>query len=329
MSVDASLESASYQQVLASIVKRFMQLVGAPAALHVARHVPQLTVDEDGNVLDYDRENPVDSLLCLIVEYSNAFGDTVLAFSRRTARPIAEVVSPGHRPEAGLLAPNLAGPATVLLVDDHSLFREGMARLLSGQADIKVVGQAGSVREAVAKARDLKPEVVVMDLELPDGTGVEATQAVLAQRPTTKILFLTVHEDDQQLFAAIRAGAVGYLLKNIRSGELVNRLRDVVKGEAGLSPAIARRILDEFSRLPTPPAAPNGALELTARELEIVREVEQGATNRAIAQKFGISENTVKNHVSSVLNKLHLHSRRDLAVYARSPAPSLPPDPLL
>ena len=293
MSVDASVESASYQQVLASIVKRFMQLVGAPAALHVARHVPQLTVDEDGNVLDYDRENPVDSLLCLIVEYSNAFGDTVLAFSRRTARPIAEVVSPGHRPEAGLLAPNLAGPATVLLVDDHSLFRE------------------------------------VMDLELPDGTGVEATQAVLAQRPTTKILFLTVHEDDQQLFAAIRAGAVGYLLKNIRSGELVNRLRDVVKGEAGLSPAIARRILNEFSRLPTPPAAPNGALELTARELEIVREVEQGATNRAIAQKFGISENTVKNHVSSVLNKLHLHSRRDLAVYARSPAPSLPPDSLL
>jgi len=164
----------------------------------------------------------------------------------------------------------------------------------------------------------LKPALMLMDISLPDGDGLGATQAILAAQPNTKIVFLTVHDDDERLFAAIRVGAMGYLLKNVRATELLQCLRSVARGEAGISPAIARRILEEFSHTPPPrPVQSAQATELTAREREIVRELARGASNREIARKFVISENTVKNHVRNVLSKLRLRSRRDIADYAR------------
>lgn len=213
----------------------------------------------------------------------------------------------------------------ILLVDDHRLFREGLVSLLNQQLDMRVVAQAASVREAIALARNLQPEMVLMDFSLPDGNGVEATRAILADVPTAKIVFLTVHEDDERLFAALRSGAIGYLFKNVRSAELLKTLRGVARGEAGLSRFLVLRIVEEFSRLP---AAPDfnlaGTAELTRQELNIIHELERGATNREIAEKFQISENTVKNHVRSVLAKLHLHSRRDIPASVRRQGPAFP-----
>jgi DNA-binding NarL/FixJ family response regulator len=159
--------------------------------------------------------------------------------------------------------------------------------------------------------------VVVMDIMLPDGTGLEATLSILAERPATKIVFLTVHDDDDNLFAAIRAGGVGFLSKDIGIAELVSKLRGVMRGEAAITPTIARHILEEFSRLPPAPAIQPETVELTDREIEIVRALARGASNREIAERLVITENTVKNHVQNVLLKLHLHSRRDVVDYAR------------
>jgi DNA-binding NarL/FixJ family response regulator len=191
--------------------------------------------------------------------------------------------------------------------------------LIAPQPDFQVIGQAGSVQEAVEAARQLRPDIILMDFILPDGTGLEATLAILAEQPEAKIVFLTVHEDDETLFAGIRAGAVGFLFKNTRSAELLRRLRAVARGEAGISPGIALRILDEFSKT-TAPTASGGepaSTELTPREIEIIRELAKGASNRDIARHLVISENTVKNHVRNVLAKLHLRNRREVAEYAR------------
>lgn len=310
------IENVPYRAILTAIVKRFVQLAGAPAALNVARRIPQLSVDDEGNVLDYDKDDPLSSITLLIDQYGAVFGDIAVTLARQAAQPIVEVTDDHLLQDTGLLT--MATPIELLLVDDHILFREGLVSLLTAQPDVKVVGQGGSVREAITLARQLKPTIVLMDISLPDGTGLEATQAILAERPETKIIFLTVHDDDERLFAAIRAGGVGYLFKDVRAAELLKRLRGVAQGEAGISPAIARRILDEFSRTPPPqPVQPAQATELTAREREIVRELARGATNREIALRLVISENTVKNHVRNVLAKLRLRSRRDIADYAR------------
>jgi DNA-binding NarL/FixJ family response regulator len=309
---EPSREDIPYDAILASIVKRFMELVGPSAALNVARRIPLLSVDDEGNVLSYDTDDPLETITALIYAYQDVFGEVAVTLSRQAAQPVAGNNS--LLQETGLTALK----TDILLVDDHVLFRESLASLLAGQPDMKVAGQAGSVQEAIKLARKLQPHIILMDISLPDGTGLEATRAILAERPGTRIVFLTVHEEDEQLFAAIRAGAKGYLNKNVRPGELLKRLRDVARDEAGISPAIARRILEEFSRTPAPSPAPhtNGA-DLSAREIEIVRELARGATNREIARKLVISENTVRNHVSSVLSKLHLRSRRDIADYVR------------
>jgi DNA-binding NarL/FixJ family response regulator len=139
-------------------------------------------------------------------------------------------------------------PIRIVVVDDHMLVREGLVSLLDPQPDLQVVGQAGSVREAITVAQDLRPDVVLMDFTLPDGTGEEATRAILATLPATKIVFLTVHDDDERLFAAIAAGATGYLLKSMRSADLLSRLRDVARGEVAFSPATTQRILAEVAR---------------------------------------------------------------------------------
>jgi DNA-binding NarL/FixJ family response regulator len=306
-------ESVRYREILTSIVKRFVRLVGASSALGLAGKIPLLSVDDEGNVLSYNQADPLGTITVLIDQYATVFGAAAVNLAQQAAQPLGEDDEQILQ-EAGLAALPAASPTGILLVDDHALFREGIAQLLNAQPDMTVVGQASTVREAVAKAGSLQPDIVLMDVTLPDGSGLDATHDILSKLPTVKIIFLTVHQDDNQLFAAIRAGAIGYLFKNVRTTELLKTLRSVARGEAGLSGAMARRILDEFSRLPqSPDTSP-----LTARELEIVQELANGATNREIADKFVISENTVKNHVRNVLSKLHLHSRRDIADYAKS-----------
>jgi len=206
----------------------------------------------------------------------------------------------------------------IVLVDDHVLFREGLAGLLNSQPDLSVVGEAGSVPEAVALARKLQPDLVLLDLGLPPGSGLDAMRAILADRPETNIVFLTVHEEDDLLFAAIRGGAKGYLLKNTPVSKLLPYLRGVELGEAAITPLMARRILDEFSHSKRPCEPEDEPGDLTPREAEVLRELSTGATNREIAERLVISERTVKNHVSNILSKLHLKNRREAARVARS-----------
>lgn len=206
----------------------------------------------------------------------------------------------------------------ILLVDDHVLFREGLVSLLNSQPDLSVVGQAGTVAEAVVMARSLKPDLILMDFGLPDGTGLDATQVILTHVPETRIVFLTVHEEDDRLFAAIRSGAKGYLLKNVPVTRLLAFLRGVERGEAAITAMMAGRILEEFSRIGPPrQSGPTESGELTSRELEVLRELATGASNREIAAHLIIAENTVRNHVRSILTKLNLRNRREATHFAR------------
>lgn len=205
----------------------------------------------------------------------------------------------------------------LLIVDDHVLFREGLSSLFKSQPDFHVLGEAGSVDEAVEMARQLRPDVILMDFSLPDGTGLEATQAILAEKPDTRIVFLTMHEEDERLFAAIRSGAKGYLLKNLPVAKLLASLRGMERGEAPLSRAMTSRILNAFSDSTISQPGDRTIMEqLTERELEVLREVAKGSTNREIAQRLFISENTVKNHIHSILKKLNLSNRRELMRFA-------------
>lgn len=207
----------------------------------------------------------------------------------------------------------------LLLVDDHILFREGLASLLSTQVDMQVVGWANDVEESVKQACELKPDLILMDFSLPDGTGLEATEAILAERPNVKIVFLTVHEDDKRLFAAIRSGARGYLPKSVPVAELLTYLRGVEQGNAAITPAMTGRILNRFAQTNPREKPPHSAVaNLTERENEVLKELATGASNREIAGRLVISEQTVKNHVSHILAKMGLKSRYEAAEIARN-----------
>jgi DNA-binding NarL/FixJ family response regulator len=202
----------------------------------------------------------------------------------------------------------------ILLVEDHLLFQESLGRLLDTQPDMTVVGGATSVQDALAKARQLKPDIILMDFTLPDGTGLDATRAILAELPGTRIIFLTIHEEDDKVFNAIRHGAQGYLPKSVTSTHLLNYLRGMERGEAAIQPELTARILKEFAQLtPREDLNPEAVSKLTMRQREILKELKTGATNRQIAARLVISEQTVKNHVSRVLKKLNLKSRHELA----------------
>ncbi len=206
----------------------------------------------------------------------------------------------------------------ILLVDDHVLLREGLYNLLCLQPDFEVVGEAGTVKQAVALAEALSPDLILMDFGLPDGTGLEATRLILARQPAIQIVFLTVHEDDDRLFDAVRAGARGYLLKNVPVARLVEYLRGLERGEAAITPALASRVLAEFAQTGCRQAVDETEFKgLTLREIEVLRELAQGVTNYEIASRLVISENTVKNHVRNILAKLHLRNRREAAIFAR------------
>ena len=211
----------------------------------------------------------------------------------------------------------------LLLVDDHDLFREGLAGLLAHEADLGVVGQAVNGQQALQRARELMPDVILMDVDMPVMNGLAATRAITAEMPYIKIVMLTVHEEEEILFEAIKSGAQGYLLKNIRTAEMLEMLRGVGAGEAPVSRLMASRLLREFSRQqtlvpplsdePLAPATPSPLDELTNREREVLELVAQRAANKEIALRLNISEYTVKNHLRNILAKLHLSSRNQAA----------------
>jgi DNA-binding NarL/FixJ family response regulator len=206
----------------------------------------------------------------------------------------------------------------VLLADDHQLFREGLASILNAQPDFEVVGEAGDGLEVLVKARELVPDLILMDVGMPGCDGVEATQQVKRELPDVIIVMLTVRDEDEKLFEAIKRGAQGYLLKTIRSRELLAMLRGAVRGEAAITPALGGRMLEEFRRLShqacTVPA--DEAIALTRREQEVLGLVAQGANDQQIADKLVISVHTVKSHMRNILSKLHLGQRHEAALYA-------------
>jgi DNA-binding NarL/FixJ family response regulator len=211
----------------------------------------------------------------------------------------------------------------VLICDDHALFRRGLVMVLEQEDDIEVVAEAANGAEAVELARALAPDVVLMDVRMPRVDGIAAARAILESIPTTNVLMLTVSEEEDDLFEAMKAGAAGYLLKEISTDEVGTSVRAVHHGQRLVTPSLATRLLTEFGRMPGDGASSGDGTgagapppQLTPRELEVLRHVAGGATNREVARRLGISENTVKNHVRNLLEKLRLHSRMEAVVYA-------------
>ena len=205
-------------------------------------------------------------------------------------------------------------PLRVLLVDDHEVVRGGIAALLRATEDIVVAGEAGSVREAIEQAERTRPDVVVMDVRLADGSGIEATREIRAARPATQVLMLTSFADDEALFASIMAGASGYVLKQVRAGELVRAIRAVGAGQSLLDPAVTRSVLDRL-RKGKHFVADEKLARLSPQEERILALVAKGETNREIGAELHLAEKTVKNYVSAILSKLEVARRAEAAAY--------------
>src|ERR671916_233761 len=201
---------------------------------------------------------------------------------------------------------------SLVLVDDHAIVRQGLRTYLELQPDITVVGEASDGREAIGVVRDTLPDIVLMDLVMPNSDGVEATRAITGLVPSTRVIVLTSFSEDEKVFASIKAGAQGYLMKDVLPQDLVRAIRTVHRGEAQLDPEIARKLMQEFSN--PQPATPKH--DLTDRELEVLRLIAQGKSNKDISEDLVLSEKTVKTHVSNILQKLHLSDRTQAAVYA-------------
>ena len=207
----------------------------------------------------------------------------------------------------------MAEQIRLLIADDHAIVRSGIRALLETVDDIAVIGEAADGQQAVDAVARHQPDVVLMDLEMPVLDGIEAIQQVMARWPETRILVLTSFASDDRVFPAVKAGALGYLLKDSEPDALIQAIRQVHRGESSLHPKIARKLMQELSR---PPAQPTTADPLTAREVEVLQVVAQGLSNQEIADKLVISEATVRSHISNILSKLHLASRTQVALYA-------------
>ena len=222
----------------------------------------------------------------------------------------------------------LGEPIRVLVVDDHALFRRGLQMVLGAETDIEVVGEASDGAEALKVAAETTPDIVLMDVRMPKRGGIDATTAIKGAVPSTKIIMLTISDEEADLYDAIKAGAMGYLLKEISIEEVASAVRAVYNGQSLISPSMASKLLTEFAtmvrkdderqQVPTP--------RLTDREMEVLKLVAKGINNRDIAKKLFISENTVKNHIRNILEKLQLHSRMEAVVYAVREKLSKSPD---
>lgn len=204
----------------------------------------------------------------------------------------------------------------ILIADDHALFRDGLRSLLIAQGH-EIAGEAKNGREAVALARELKPELVLMDVQMPELDGIEATRLISATDPETKVVILTASEEESKLFEAIKSGAQGYLLKNLEAGQLVDMLDRAQRGEPAMTPALAKKLLQEFAR-PAEVASPSTDPDaLTSREREVLELMVEGVTsNRRLAKRLDLSENTIKFHVRNILDKLRVHNRAEVVGYA-------------
>jgi DNA-binding NarL/FixJ family response regulator len=208
-----------------------------------------------------------------------------------------------------------AEPLHILIADDHPLFRKGLRILLGAVPDFVLVGEAETGRGAVERSLELQPDVVLMDLQMPGGSGIEATREIVAASPTTKVLVVTLFEDDDSVFAALRAGARGYILKDTDEEEMIRAIRAIAHGEAIFGPAVASRVLAYFAapRLEAPRLFPT----LTEREREVLRLLAQGRSNPAIARELSLSPKTVANHVSNIFAKLQVADRAEAIIRAR------------
>jgi DNA-binding NarL/FixJ family response regulator len=206
----------------------------------------------------------------------------------------------------------------VLIVDDHALFRRGLQMVLAQEPDIEVVGEAPDGAEAVEKAKTLKPDIVLMDVRMPKRSGIEATGDIRDALPGVKILMLTISDEEADLYESIKAGASGYLLKEISIEEVADAIRSVWAGQSRISPSMASKLLSEFAAISQRAGDRRdlAAAKLTDREMQVLKLVAQGLNNKDIAEQLFISENTVKNHIRNILDKLHLHSRMEAVVYA-------------
>jgi NarL family two-component system response regulator LiaR len=208
---------------------------------------------------------------------------------------------------------NAPGSIRVFIADDHAIVRKGIRAVLEIVPDIEMVGEADNGREAVAAAEQLHPDVILMDLVMPEMDGIEAIRLIKDRQPEARILVLTTFAGEDKIFPAIKAGALGYHLKDSSPDELVQAIREVARGESSLHPVIARKVLQELSKPSQQPPTPD---PLTPREMEVLRLVAQGLGNQEIAGELVISEATVRTHVSRILDKLHLASRTQAALYA-------------
>ena len=204
----------------------------------------------------------------------------------------------------------------VLICDDHALFRRGLVMVLESEEGIEVVAEAEDGQEAIRIVDEVGPDVILMDVRMPRMSGIEATRAISETAPAVKVLMLTVSDEEQDLYEAVKAGATGYLLKEISIEEVANAIRAVVTGQSLISPSMASKLLSEFNNLARQAQQKVIAPKLTDRELQVLKLVAQGMSNREAAETLFISENTVKNHVRNILEKLHLHSRMEAVVYA-------------
>jgi DNA-binding NarL/FixJ family response regulator len=205
-------------------------------------------------------------------------------------------------------------PVTLLVVDDHEVVRQGLVALLARRPGFQVVAEAGTVAEAVESARRFQPDLVIMDVRLPDGSGIEACREIRADLPDTRVVMLTSYPDEDAVLSAIVAGASGYLLKQVRARDLVAALETVARGESLLDPAVTGRVLDRVRRIATS-SEPDELAQLTPQEQKILLLVAEGKTNKEIAAEVFLSDKTVKNYVSSILAKLNLERRAQAAAY--------------
>ena len=213
----------------------------------------------------------------------------------------------------------MAGKTRVMIVDDHEVVREGLRSLLRRREELAIVGEADSVASAIKEARRTEPDVVIMDVRLPDGSGVEACREIRAERPDTKVLMLTSYADEEAVFASIMAGAVGYLLKQTSTRTLIEAIERVMKGESLLDPAVTRRVLERVRS--GKQDEDDGLGLLSEQERKILDLIAEGKTNKEIAKEIFLSDKTVKNYVSSILSKLNMRRRSEAAAFIARRSP--------